>query len=92
MDGVVIAPWFVATGIASVATVAFATGLGAPRARPSGWRGLVIRWGHAVVWLLLAATFLSLAVGRDQLAGPPGLLALGSYVTFLWVLLGTRRE
>ncbi len=84
-------PWLVLACVALVATLAFAAGLGVPRERPAGVRGRIVRWGHALVWLLLALTFLALSVGQGQLAGPLGLLALIGYIVFLWALAGSRR-
>ena len=77
---------------AGVVAVVFALGLGVPAERPAGLRGLVVRWGHAFVWLMLALALLTLGLGPpvDALAGPLGLVALVSYLAFLGSLLSVR--
>jgi len=84
-------PWPIASIGALAAAIAFAAGLGVPRQRPPGIRGVIIRWAHAAVWFLLSATFAALAFGMGSLAGFLGLLALVCYVTFLMTLFGVRR-
>jgi hypothetical protein len=85
-------PWLVASVGALVAALAFAAGLGVPRIRPIGFRGIILRWGHAAVWFLLSGTFAAVAVGLGSLAGFLGLLALVCYVTFLVALARVRRD
>ncbi len=86
--------WLVLAGVATVAAVAFGIGLGVPARLPHGTRGVLLRWGHAVVWAILAVVFLALAAGPpfDRLAPPLGLLALGTYGAFLGALLTKGRE
>jgi hypothetical protein len=55
-------------------------------ARLSGWRFIVIRWFHALTWLLLAvAAFLAAfnPLGGAALAQPVALASLGVYVVFM---------
>ena len=84
-------PWLLASIGALVAAIAFAAGLGVPRQRPAGLRGVVLRWGHMTVWLLLAGTFAAIAADRGGLAGFLGLLALICYIGFLVALFSARR-
>ena len=86
--------WLVLAGLAVVAAVVFAVGVGRPVTRPPGWRGRFARWGHTVVWLLLAATFLALAIGPpiETLAPPLGLAALATYGLYLASLVGAARR
>ncbi len=49
-------------------------------------RRLVLRWGHTLVWLLLAVAFFLLGTGSPSLARAANvvaLLAFGSYLAFL---------
>jgi hypothetical protein len=58
----------------------------APAANAAGLRLFLIRWGHALVWALLAAMCLLRATGQPALvraAGPVGLAALLVYLSFL---------
>jgi hypothetical protein len=52
-----------------------------------------VRWGHAVVWLTLAAMCSVLSVGRDgqALVAPLGLIALATYLAFVAALPASRR-
>jgi len=61
-------------------------------ASTSGLRRLVLRWGHALCWLLLAAAAFALATGPGGLsaAGVLGLAALASYLAFVYALVTTR--
>ncbi len=85
-------PWLLASVAALAAAIAFAAGLGVPRHRPTGLRGVIVRWGHSAVWVLLAGTFAALAISRGELASALGLLALGSYGVFLGTTLSVRRD
>ncbi len=87
-------PWGLLAVVSVVLAVVFGTGIGVPRSRPSGVRGAVVRWAHAIVWVLMAAMFLALATGAAgaSLVAPLGLLALATYVTFLVALFGSARR
>jgi hypothetical protein len=82
--------WLILAAGAGLVAIVFGLGLGVPAERPAGARGLIVRWGHAFVWLALALALLTLGLGppADALAGPLGLVALVSYVVFLGTLLG----
>lgn len=52
-----------------------------------GLRFLTLRYGHALVWLLLAiAAFSSLVQPLHNLARPIALMALGVYLAFMFAL------
>jgi hypothetical protein len=54
-----------------------------------GWRRLVLRWGHSLVWLLLAAWAALAALGVDTLLA----LAAGiAYAVFIVTLLRSRKD
>jgi len=53
-----------------------------------GVRFMVLRWGHAVVWLLLAiAVFMAANPATQRFAQYAGWLALASYAAFLFVVV-----
>src|SRR5205823_1993786 len=90
-------PWVVWGGlclaVAAVYTVVWPRprGTGARQARPA-WRRLILRWGHALVWLLLALScFVRLS---PRLGGSTSallaVLALVAYAIFLGTLLIDR--
>jgi hypothetical protein len=85
-------PWLIWAGVAAVVALVFGSGLGAPRQRLPGWRGVLLRWGHAAVWLELGALFLALSIGPagTALAGPLGAIALVTYAAFLVALITLR--
>ena len=84
--------WLILGAGAALVAVVFALGLGVPAVRPPGARGLIVRWGHAFVWLTPALALLTLGLGPpvDALASPLGLAALVSYVIFLGTLASAR--
>jgi hypothetical protein len=64
----------------------------AARARPA-WRRLVLRWCHALVWLLLALSCFvrpARALGGPTTGNVLALLALVAYVVFLGTTLADR--
>lgn len=64
----------------------------AARTRPA-WRHLVLRWGHALVWLLLALSCFvrpARSLGGPATANALALLALIAYVLFLGMALADR--
>jgi hypothetical protein len=85
-------PWLALTVGAFALAVVFAAGVGVPRDRPPARRGAVLRWGHAVVWVLLALMFGAIASAADAMVAPLGLAALATYLLFLAVLLGSRQR
>jgi len=64
-------------------------------ARLTAWRFIVVRWFHALTWLLLAvAAFLAAfdPLGGAALAQPVALAALGVYIVFLLTTTVSRRS
>ncbi len=64
----------------------------AARARPP-WRHLVLRWCHALVWLLLALSCFvrpARALGGPAMANVLGLVSLVGYVVFLATVVVDR--
>lgn len=59
-----------------------------PRSR---WRNLVLRYGHALVWFLLAAGCLAGGAGADTLGMLLALAALPIYLIFLGTMLNDRQ-
>jgi hypothetical protein len=90
-------PWVAWGGlclaVAAVYTVVWPRprGTGAGPARPE-WRRLVLRWGHALVWLLLALSCFVRPSARlgGPAAGILAILALVAYAIFLGTLLIDR--
>lgn len=61
------------------------------RSVTGAWRLFALRWGHSLVWVLLAAMCFLRALGQP---GPGNLLGLAgglSYAVFLFVLLTSRQ-
>ena len=61
----------------------------------SAWLRFILRWGHAAVWLVLAAScFVRVleGAGVPDLANLVALLALTAYAGWLGVFLITRRR
>lgn len=52
---------------------------------------LIIRWGHAAVWLLLAAACFLWYVGSNPLGNQLAANAMILYIIFIIVLLRDRR-
>ena len=84
-------PWPVWAGLAFLLAVAFGAGLAAPRRALSGRRGFLVRWGHAGVWVFMAGMFATRAFGPalEPVSSALGLLALGTYASFLLALFGS---
>ena len=57
----------------------------------SGPRFLILRWAHALVWLLLAAAALLAGLGKGSVAGGVAFLALPIYLTFVVALFSSGR-
>jgi small-conductance mechanosensitive channel len=55
------------------------------------WMHLILRWTHAVVWLLLAAASFALAAGYIHSGRNLASLALAVYFVFMGTLLVDRR-
>ncbi len=53
----------------------------------TGLRFLLLRWGHAAVWLLLAVSFFVRGVGAEGPANVIALAALGVYLAFLGAIV-----
>lgn len=61
----------------------------------SSWRRLVLRWAHALTWLLLAIALLLAGTGLaggGQTAAILGVLALVAYGSFLYVTITTQQQ
>jgi hypothetical protein len=56
----------------------------------TGWRRFLLRWGHALVWLLLALSFGLRAAGQSGLADPVAAAGGLTYVAFLGALVISR--
>jgi hypothetical protein len=86
-------PWILALGSLVLAAV-FGAGIGVPRTLPAGARGTVIRWAHAVVWVLLAGMSVALALGPSGASVYPvlGLGALVLYLAYLATLFGSAKR
>jgi hypothetical protein len=59
-----------------------------------GWRRIVLRWGHSLVWFLLGlAAFAggSAGFGGTPVAGILAMIAAGMYVLFVFTLVTTKR-
>lgn len=83
--------WVVWAGLALLPAAAFAIVAWQAPAAP-GVRGFVRRWGHGLVWLLLAASF-ALRAAVPTASGAANAIALaagGLYLAFLWSLLSRR--
>jgi len=71
----------------------FAAGVGVPRNRPDGIRGVYLRWGHACVWVLLCLA----AVASEPMSPVQGVApilavaALAVYVVYVATLVAPRR-
>jgi hypothetical protein len=50
------------------------------------WQHLLLRWGHALVWLLLAGSFALRAAGQE---GEANLLALAGGLLYVLFIAGT---
>ena len=59
----------------------------------SGLRRLILRWGHALVWVLLGlAAFSTSLSGHTPIAAALALTSLAVYVVFLITLVTTKRQ
>ena len=83
-------PWLAWGSLALVVSAVFAAinpGVKAPGVR--GGRFVVLRWFHALVWLLLALNFMVRGFWPSSgLANLIALAALVAYLVFLWNLMG----
>jgi len=57
--------------------------------RPA-WRHFVLRWFHALVWILLALAFFIASPQTAWLAGALGILAVVFFVTFIVTIVIDR--
>ncbi|AQP43539.1 hypothetical protein [Tessaracoccus flavus] len=80
--------WVYAAAAAAAAVIAIVftvVGDGVAATESAGWLGVVVDWGHQLVWALLAAAFTVAAV-RDGWTKPSQILAVGAlalYAAFL---------
>jgi len=61
-----------------------------PDERRSVWTGFILRWGHALVWVLLAAALLAYRFVGLLTAQVLGLAGLALYILFMTTLIGRR--
>jgi H+/gluconate symporter-like permease len=61
-----------------------------PSTQAAGPRRFLLRWGHALVWVLLAAMCFVWALGLGLLGNVFGLAAGLAYAVFLFTLLSSR--
>lgn len=57
-----------------------------------GARYLILRWGHSLVWLFLGLSCFLRALGGSGAADVAAFLALPTYLSFLFVLVTSKRE
>ena len=82
-------PWFLWAGIALGVAVIFAFVWPHKDVTiTAGFRFFIIRWGHALTWFLLAASFLLRGVGPD-LNGVSSFFALAGGVMYLLFIVMT---
>ena len=82
-------PWFVWAGLALVIAVIYSFVWPQKAvAVPSGFRFLVLRWGHALTWLLLAINFLLRGLS-PSLNGAANLIALAGGLVYLLFMVMT---
>jgi hypothetical protein len=55
--------------------------------QPEGWRYLILRWGHSLVWVFLGLSCLIRVLGSSGVADVVAFLALPTYATFLFMLM-----
>ena len=77
-------PWLLWAGLALVVAVIFTLVWPSDRvAVAGGWRFFLLRWAHALVWVLLAVSFAFRGFGIKGAADGAGLLALLTYLAFM---------
>jgi hypothetical protein len=95
--GLLDVPWLIWGGICLVVTAIYTVvrpSPGQPAAVHAAWRRPVLRWAHALVWLVLAGScFLRITdgSGSEAVANGMALLALPLYSIFLVALVTDRR-
>jgi hypothetical protein len=81
-------PWFVWAGLALLVAVVYAYVWPQKAAiAASGFRFFILRWGHALTWILLATNFLRRGISPSW-NGAANLLALAGgvfYALFLYI-------
>ena len=89
-------PWLVwgllCLAVAVIFTVSWPRGKRPGKARPL--QSLILRWFHALVWLLLAVSFFlrdAKVFGGSGTANVLALLALGVYLIFMGTVLRSSR-
>jgi hypothetical protein len=96
-EGLLGMSWLMAAVACLVVTAVYVVVWPRPQvaAASSAWTRLVLRWFHALVWLLLAISFLARGAyipGGATLAGTLAMLALICYGTFMFTLIRARRR
>lgn len=81
-------PWFAWAAIALIIAVVYSfVWPHKAAAVATGWHLLIVRWGHALVWLLLAINFLLRGIS-PSMNGIANLIALaGGVIYFVFMLM-----
>lgn len=82
-------PWFVWAMLALIVATIY-TFVWPQKAvtEPAGFRFLIVRWGHALTWLLLTVNFVLRGIS-PSLGGAANMVALGGGLIYLLFLLST---
>ena len=79
-------PWFLWAGLALVIAVVYSF-MWIPKSagNATGFRFFILRWGHALTWILLAINFVMRGIGPDLNGGASffALAGLVMYVLFM---------
>lgn len=82
-------PWFVWAGLALLLAVVWVyVGPHTKMTAVPGFRFFIIRWGHALTWLLLAVNFLLRGLS-PSLDGVANVVALAGGAVYLWFMAMT---
>ena len=85
-------PWLLWAGLAFLVAVVFTFVWPSDRVTVAGsWRFFLLRWAHALVWVLLAISFALRGFGIKGAADTTGLLALLTYLAFMATFVTSQR-
>lgn len=79
-------PWFIWAGLALVVALVYTFVWPQKAADASGFRFFILRWGHALTWVLIAANFVLRGIS-PSLDGTANLLALSGGILYLVFLM-----